>query len=66
MSQIVRHEACGVIASQSGMEPTSPALEGEVVATGPPREVPVFISWSCLSCYGVLMMLIINIMNSES
>ena len=44
MSQIVRHEACGVIASQPGMEPTSPALEGEVVATGPPREVPVFIS----------------------
>ena len=29
------HEACGLLASQTGIEPTSPALEGEVLTTGP-------------------------------
>ena len=27
------HEACGILASQPGMEPTSPALDSEVSTT---------------------------------
>ena len=30
------HEACGVLAPWLGIEPTSPALEGEILTTGPP------------------------------
>ena len=30
------HEACGTLASQSGIEPEPPALEDEVLTTGPP------------------------------
>ena len=30
------HEACGVLAPRPGVEPTRPALEGEVLTTGPP------------------------------
>ena len=33
-------EACGILAAQPGIEPTLPALKGEVLTTGPPREVP--------------------------
>ena len=29
-------EACGILAPQPGIEPTPPALEGEVLTTGPP------------------------------
>ena len=29
-------EACGILAPQSGIKPMSPALEGEVLLTGPP------------------------------
>ena len=29
-------EACGILAPQPGIEPTLPALEGEVLTTGPP------------------------------
>ena len=29
-------KACGILAPQPGMEPTPPALEGEVLTTGPP------------------------------
>ena len=29
------HEACGILAPQPGIEPTPPALEGEVLTTGP-------------------------------
>ena len=29
-------EACGILAPQQGIEPTPPALEGEVLTTGPP------------------------------
>ena len=32
------HKACGILASWSGIEPTSPALEGEVLTTGPPGQ----------------------------
>ena len=31
-------EAHGILASQPGIKPTTPALEGEVLTTGPPRE----------------------------
>ena len=30
------HEACGILAPQPGIEPTLPALEVEVLTTGPP------------------------------
>ena len=30
------HEACGVLASQPGIKPAPPALEGKVLTTGPP------------------------------
>ena len=33
-------EACGILASQPGMEPAYPALEGEVLTTGPPVKSP--------------------------
>ena len=29
-------EACGILVPLPGIEPTSPALEGEVLTTGPP------------------------------
>ena len=29
------HEACGILAPRPGIEPTPPALEGEVLTTGP-------------------------------
>ena len=29
-------EACGILAPQPGIEPAPPALEGEVLTTGPP------------------------------
>ena len=32
------HEACGILAPWPGIEPTPPALEGEVLTTGPPGE----------------------------
>ena len=32
------HEACGISASQRGIEPTPAALEDEVWTTGPPRK----------------------------
>ena len=31
-------EACGILAPQPGIEPASPALEGEVLTTGPARK----------------------------
>ena len=30
------HEACAILAPWLGMEPTAPALEGEILTTGPP------------------------------
>ena len=29
-------EACGILAPQPGIKPSPPALEGEVLTTGPP------------------------------
>ena len=43
-------QACGIAASRPGVEPTSPALEGEVLTTGLPRKFlfPHFLNlnWS--------------------
>ena len=33
-------EACGILASRPGIEPAPPALEGEVLTTGPPGKSP--------------------------
>ena len=33
-------EACGILALRPGIEPTPPALEGEVLTTGPPGKSP--------------------------
>ena len=33
-------QACGILAPKAGIEPTLPALEGEVLTTGPPGESP--------------------------
>ena len=30
------HEACGISAPRPGMQPAPPALEGEVLTSGPP------------------------------
>ena len=35
-------EACGILVPQPGIEPTPPALEGEVISTGPPRRAKDF------------------------
>ena len=34
------HEACGILATQSGIEPTPPALKDEVLTTGPSGKSP--------------------------
>ena len=36
-------EACGILAPQPGIEPAPPALEGEVLTTGPPRKSPQYL-----------------------
>ena len=36
--------ACGILVTQPKIEPTSPALEGGVLATGPPEKS----TWTCL------------------
>ena len=32
------YEACGILAPWPGIKPVPPALEGEVLTTGPPRK----------------------------
>ena len=39
-------EACGILAPQPGIESRPPALEGEVLTTGPPGKSPIYSS-SC-------------------
>ena len=34
-------QACGILASWPGIEPVPPTLEGKVLTTGPPGEVPI-------------------------
>ena len=36
MFQVFGHEACGILASQPGIKPALPALEGDVLTTGLP------------------------------
>ena len=38
-------EACGILPSQPGIKPAPPALQGEVLTTGPPGKalIPVFL-----------------------
>ena len=43
MSCIFGHEACGILAPRPGIEPAPPALEGEVLTTGPLGKSPTFI-----------------------
>ena len=43
------HEACGILASRPGMEPSPPALEGEVLTTGPPGKSVALHSCSPLT-----------------
>ena len=33
--------ACGILVPRPGIEPTSPALQGEFLATGPPGRSPL-------------------------
>ena len=40
MFWVFDHEACGILAPRPGTEPISPALESEVLITGPPRTSP--------------------------
>ena len=42
------HEACGILAPQPGIEPTPPALEGEVLTTGSPGKSLYFWFFSQL------------------
>ena len=37
------HETCGILAPQPRVEPTPPALEGEVLTTGLPGKSPQII-----------------------
>ena len=40
MSWFFGHEARGILASQPGIKPAPPALEGEILTTGPPEKYP--------------------------
>jgi len=46
-------EACGILVSPPGMEPTPPELKGKVLSTGPPGKSPAMIyfphnfTWPC-------------------
>ena len=33
-------KACGILVPWPGIEPTTPAMEGEVLTTGPPEKSP--------------------------
>ena len=40
------HQACGILAPRPGIEPSPPALEGEVLTTGPPGKSPASHSYA--------------------
>ena len=40
MFWIFSHEACGIFTPWPGIEPAPPALEGEILTTGPPGKSP--------------------------
>ena len=42
-------KACGILAPQPGIEPTPPAVEGEVLTTGLPGKSPHLVpTFSCI------------------
>ena len=43
-------EACGILAPQPGIEPTPPAVEGEVLTIGLPGKSPHLVAFSCHVC----------------
>lgn len=45
MSWLSVYEACGILATQLGIEPRYPALEGEVATPGPPGKSPMHVLW---------------------
>ena len=45
------HGACGILAPQPGIEPALPALEGNILTTGPPGKSPCQHLTPALSCF---------------
>ena len=39
-------ESCGILAPQPGIEPTPPALEGEVLTIGPPGKSQTLLNYT--------------------
>ena len=50
----VGQEVCGVLAARPGIKPTIPALEGQVLTTGPPGKFPfaLFLTLHNNFCHG--------------
>ena len=49
-------DVCGILASHQGMEPAPPALEGEVLPTGPPgKALSSYYSWVLLILWGIVI-----------
>ena len=50
----VGQEVCGVLAARPGIKPTTPALEGQVLTTGPPGKFPfaLFLTLHNNLCHG--------------
>ena len=46
MFWLVGCKACGILAPRPGIEPSPPALEGEVLTTGPPGKSPASHSYA--------------------
>ena len=42
MFQFFGHEACGILARWLGIEPATPAMQGEALTTGLPGKSPSF------------------------
>ena len=43
------HKACGILAPRPGIEPTAPALEGEVFTTGPSTFIESLLCAVCMA-----------------
>ena len=48
MFQLFGHKACGILASQPGIEPAHPALKGRILTTGLPGKSPDSLNWDFL------------------
>ena len=48
-------EACGILAPRPGIEPAPPALEGEVLTTGPPGKSLFLINLRGNSLFKIIM-----------